>query len=93
MIYNSRSKFRIIELNIIFGLCFLSLFDKDEATEKQAPEVNKSNSLNGNRDEASEFMLSIPTSSPNDSMIESVESSSSTSKYVIILKNVNILFC
>jgi hypothetical protein len=66
----------------IFGYCFFSLFDKDEATEKQAPELNKSNSLNENRDEASEFMLAISTPSPNDSMIESVESSSSTSKYV-----------
>ncbi|GBB96508.1 hypothetical protein RclHR1_02770010 [Rhizophagus clarus] len=56
------------------------LFDKDEATEKQAPEPNKSNYLNGNRDEASEFMLTISTPSPNNSMIEGVESSSSTSK-------------
>ncbi|RGB38744.1 hypothetical protein C1646_521585 [Rhizophagus diaphanus] len=54
------------------------LFDKDEATENQEPEQDKSNSLNGNKDEASEFMLSIPTPSPNDSMIENVESSSST---------------
>ncbi|CAB4475717.1 unnamed protein product [Rhizophagus irregularis] len=54
------------------------LFDKDEATENQEPELDKSNSLNGNKDEASEFMLSIPTPSPNDSMIENVESSSST---------------
>jgi len=65
-------------LNLILYLNF-SLFDKDEATEKQTPEPNQSNLLNVNKVEASDFMLSIPTPSPNDSMIENVESSSSTS--------------
>jgi hypothetical protein len=63
---------------------FISLFDKDEATEKQPSEPNKPNPLNnGNRDEASDFMLAIPTPSPNDSMIENAESSSSTSRYAM----------
>ncbi|RIA90279.1 hypothetical protein C1645_876213, partial [Glomus cerebriforme] len=53
------------------------LFDKDEATEKQAPEPKKSNPFNGNHDEASDFMLTISAPSPNDSMIENVDSPSS----------------
>ena len=40
-------------------MLFFSLFDKDEVAEKQSVESNKSNPLNVDRDEVSDFMLAI----------------------------------